>query len=1394
MTKSTKKSYAVLFIFIISFSNISVILGMNLTSNFEQNTMSNKKNTILQFGVSDDNNEVNNEYKNRNLPKKNNETVVNNPICKPIPDKECNKLQHVSSLIHMIVNARAILHYDLFRKISSDPIKAVYSDELTVNSKITRFCNKPISDKNVTFYIYKYTEYYPEFILNRSDLSKIFDMVWFYLYFYNWSSDLINEMKQTKYGDWILSYYEFIMSCFSVIELGTTVSDECGKAELTKPSYITPGMYHMITLVELYISPWCHPNHEIDYDIFRIFHDHVEIKKETTIIEERDLEVRYSDLGDISIQLFDNDGNSIPQDQDIETHCRSIKFYLKDNQKCLKEIGEGFTDESGMAIIYYTPWLESGSHELLVKFSGDKYYKKSNLSCLLHVSKEKTQIIMYSDTSVINTDEFTLTSCLMDDDGNTIPQTGEVIKKNRLISYYIEINGSWELLDENYSNEGYSQITLSILLPEGDYLFKSVFSGDVFYSESVQFGVIKVSKETTIISIYSDYYEVQTTDSIVLTANLTDDEHNPLSLKQVSYQIKIDGTWITISTVYTDEKGIATYIWEVSINPGGYQIRAIFFEDEFYEESFQEGFIEIQKEQTNLKILTTNSNSFGKYEVQAQLIDDDSVPISGEEITIEINGNAYKIATDDDGFAKKKIANTFEDLNIKASYKGSGSHEETEKSQIKKFTTELETFFKLSVELMIDLLEEFGDDAILGNIDMKNLAPLLLEILDDLQDGKLDDYLKYLSEINNILGIDYFLSAFYDNAYFKFPWTDGLASVYFTFVDAANTFWDDWAPFTPSPSNGKKVSLGTTFSSTHTFYNVVEWIEENAYYTWKYLGKIGLDELLEALGWTLSKLLSYGSGSKVIGDYKYVWEIVSGVFDWAKKYKKDWHDKLHYFDKTLSKSFTMDLSDFPNQYLKDLFDTSLTQELFWKKIGDLWYLGFDHLIVGYDKLLSGFLDLLELMGIDLWEIFEFLIALLNSRKAEHLKQLFRSKESMLFSRIEDEALNGISEMVSIFPDANIVNDIDVTNYFSNDLIYQELDLYSAISIPHISLSEDEVTNREDLVSKMLPAINLNFGMMMSSNDLMDIIDLFENNPSFDVNLDDLTIDLSLFNNLEFNIENWDIKIIKRFSDIFELIRELQEATPFPEFFEKLSQSESIEQALIDLFFFILEFFQSSIYYDTAEAIIDVIASNDLLIWTKKDAEFFLCISQILDLIRSAISIIDGISDMSLLDETSKILMAILQGSTGTLAAYLTDDEVFEVYSEYFAKQGFGHIPNLIIETLVDLIGKHIFSNYWQKGDCVADIVHAIISTIKVIIDLATSSTFNHFNQLGEVHAWTMSINHFVKKFSKIIIGISEILIEKIPYYIKVYAGVAAVHLISLGGQSIFTHLAIYKYY
>ncbi|MHA1381869.1 MAG: Ig-like domain-containing protein, partial [Candidatus Helarchaeota archaeon] len=561
-----------------------------------------------------------------------------------------------------------------------------YSDIAEYRANITTIYGTPFEDVNVTFIVFNHTENYPENIKKFSKYEDHFDEFWFYLY---WYSDKDHKC-QRHFTDISNPHFDQVRnSCWAHV-IGSAMTDEQGIAEVQHSTYLFPGSYHVVAVVDFATSLSDCLKEQLDIEhtwLYRIFHDCVNVSQEESKLIPLDLEVRYSDQSDIIIYLMDNEGDphtsletlNVPHEEHhipiIET--KKLSFYMYLNGSWIP-IGENTTNNNGSAVISYTPWILPGNYSLKVYFSGDSLYRESEAVFNVTVEKEFVRfrnvdfIARYSDPSYLETQ-------LQDDEGNPIPQFQDILKTPRNVSYYIYYyNTSFfnlTLFNQTSSNitimiqsennqtqnitvemiwyhlgevptdyQGLAKLNYTPWIKPDNYTMLVSFLGDDYYKPLVKYGNLTVQKEHTFLEFYTNKsvlqqenpnsinnYTMRYSDTINITVRLSDDEGH-LFPKARAINFTVDDLWFQD---ITDSNGTVIHAYTTWLLLANYNLTSMFYGDEYFISSNKSIPLQIDKEITEIVPLADLTFSDPGL-LMVNLTDDEGIPVSNKTAIIQI--------------------------------------------------------------------------------------------------------------------------------------------------------------------------------------------------------------------------------------------------------------------------------------------------------------------------------------------------------------------------------------------------------------------------------------------------------------------------------------------------------------------------------------------------------------------------------------------------------------------------------------------------------------------------------------------------------------------------------------------------------------------------------------
>lgn len=369
---------------------------------------------------------------------------------------------------------------------------------------------------------------------------------------------------------------------------------------------------------------------------------YIEIKPADTVIYMSNSTL-YGSGNVYDIILKDGHGNLIPGENinvKISQNNASDNFILR-------------TDENGVAklTVNYLP----GIYDIKASYNGDKIYSPSQSSAIINVEKVLTVlsgfhykvIPLNGIYSVVLTDMY----------GHRI--NNETVTLNcyagKLLRTYVA------------NTDANGEVSFEIDLDEGTYLITMDYAGSLWYGDSTGAATVVVSKDVALDSIY-----INSTDMVQYYGEdkyLQIEFNDPNAYSQFGKTIVVtmsSGSWSKAYNVVTDVFGLARL--QIKLDPGQYNVTYKYSNP--YYNIFGEGSneITIYKMPTyifaNDLIMKSDENRI--YEVILKDINNN--PVKNMEVHMEINGENYDIATNDDGIAKLILNLNVGEYNITYSF------------------------------------------------------------------------------------------------------------------------------------------------------------------------------------------------------------------------------------------------------------------------------------------------------------------------------------------------------------------------------------------------------------------------------------------------------------------------------------------------------------------------------------------------------------------------------------------------------------------------------------------------------------------------------------------------------------------------------------------------------
>jgi hypothetical protein len=301
--------------------------------------------------------------------------------------------------------------------------------------------------------------------------------------------------------------------------------------------------------------------------------------EEATQLSVDDASVQYSDSVELSATLTDDD--------DTPLEGMSVDFVT---DACS---GSATTNIDGVATFLCGPVsLPAGNYDIDVHYDGTEgYYESSSGAGTLTVVEEATQLTV-DDASVQYSDSVELSATLTDDDNTPLEGVS--------VDFVTDAcSGS-----ATTNTDGVATFLCGpVSLPAGDYDIDVRYDGtEGYYESSSGAGTLTVVEEATQLTV--DDASVQYSDSVELSATLTDDDDTPLEGKTLSFGV----TGACSGSGVTDASGTATFLCSnVPLAAGSYGIEVTYEGDAgYYQATMDVGTLTVTAE--NAKVRFSDEN------------------------------------------------------------------------------------------------------------------------------------------------------------------------------------------------------------------------------------------------------------------------------------------------------------------------------------------------------------------------------------------------------------------------------------------------------------------------------------------------------------------------------------------------------------------------------------------------------------------------------------------------------------------------------------------------------------------------------------------------------------------------------------------------------------------
>ena len=450
--------------------------------------------------------------------------------------------------------------------------------------------------------------------------------------------------------------------------------------------------------------------------------------------------------------------------------------------------------------------------------------------------------------------------------------------------------------------------------------------------------------------------------------------------------------------------------------------------------------------------------------------------------------------------------------------------------------------------------------------------------------------------------------------------------------------------------------------------------------------------------------------------------------------------------------------------------------MFWKIVDKYLYLIFDYVKEQFLKSIDGILFLLDLIGIDLWEILDDLHQYLNSKKAEEIKNEINDD-------IEDFGEDLITRLKGIDVFDSIEDSLSILDIFSSDQMATEFNKISTFDFNDFLIDD---YNIENIIEKVAPT-TMRSGFSLNPTDFKELID--DINEEFN---DEYGPDLEneILQNYDFP-ENLEFQLMEELGiEIEEKLGEINDVDDLTFSGMNLLDNVSILDILpnlkqIDLNNAIDRI--GSIMFEDVDgliaisnALVDFVGKFDTEFLWRNDYELFLTISWLCLLsVQYGLDTYDYYKGLGkgLKDDSLVFWFAVIIFITAAEAKMKAEFDYQEDVAEYFMTAAGFILISVKIEIIVEVITINSPNDDWaDRITCVVDIILSFISI---------SITYDTFKKYDDTRAYYWAISDGIYGLSNAAWYIAG--------YIKNYYAIAAVgaaqicgfHLLWIGSHDTF---------
>ncbi|HUT81167.1 MAG TPA: hypothetical protein VMZ29_08185 [Candidatus Bathyarchaeia archaeon] len=238
------------------------------------------------------------------------------------------------------------------------------------------------------------------------------------------------------------------------------------------------------------------------------------------------------------------------------------------------------SDEDGLIdYVFQLSDFDCGNYLLVLVFDGNnQWYEATAIANVLIYEEESDMDLITPPITADYGDDVLIEAVLTTSSHSPLD--------NRIVQFYIVMpNGTVIYLGQSITNaQGYVAITITILLPAGNYEIRVAYLGAIDFGPSSQYTTLVVEKSEVLIYGIDFNAIIDSTTTFYIT--VTNSKGQSAAFVGLSVYIWISNSWLLLGEFITNSLGIAEISILIPFNLGIYSIKIIFDGNEYYNDNF----------------------------------------------------------------------------------------------------------------------------------------------------------------------------------------------------------------------------------------------------------------------------------------------------------------------------------------------------------------------------------------------------------------------------------------------------------------------------------------------------------------------------------------------------------------------------------------------------------------------------------------------------------------------------------------------------------------------------------------------------------------------------------------------------------------------------------------